>query len=163
MAAGDEVSFEMELPHKQLRRQDSTGLDIVLRGSRERHDEATGKAFTTYTIHVNAGKGVKWDTEKRYSEFRDLKTGLVRKHAGCAKLLPDFPSRVSTMSAFTAVSAVSVVFRAPSNHTATPRTAHVMSTLNLFLGCKVLLHYICLCGVASLVDTASARRLGDAF
>ena len=105
VAAGDEVSFEMELPRRasQLRRQDSTGLAIVLESSRERQDEA-GKSYTVYTIHVDAGKGVKWDTEKRYSEFRELKTRLIAKHAGCAKLLPEFPSRVSTMSAFVAVS-----------------------------------------------------------
>jgi hypothetical protein len=101
---GEEVAFEMELPHRQLRRQDSTGLSIVLRGSRERVSEADGKPYTAYTINVNAGKGVTWDTEKRFSEFRDLKNLLVAKHAGCQKLLPEFPPRVTGISVMAQVS-----------------------------------------------------------
>eukprot|EP01043_Picozoa_sp_COSAG02_P002703 COSAG02_NODE_64_length_43111_cov_35.627709_16_plen_823_part_00 len=91
---GEQVAFEMDLPYRELRRQDSTGVAIELRGSRERTDDE-GKAYTTYTIHVDAGKGVQWDTEKRFSEFRALKNQLIAKHPGCQKLLPEFPHAVT--------------------------------------------------------------------
>ena len=91
---GEQVAFEMDLPYRELRRQHSTGLSIELRGSRERTDDE-GKVYTTYTIHVDAGKGVQWDTEKRFSEFRTLKNHLIAKHPGCKELLPEFPHAVT--------------------------------------------------------------------
>ena len=97
VAIGDQVAFVLDLPHRDrdLRKsmRSVTGLTMVVLSSREVPGESSfdGKPYTAYKVQINAGKGVKWEIEKRYSEFRRLKDALIKKMPEAARLLPEFP------------------------------------------------------------------------